>query len=400
MKKSNSVPNAQVIFKDKEYFVDLKKKIKVDNVPKYNHVVDICQDYLNIGKVGWIVKDIIPSNSIIMIYGDSGSGKSFASIDLCLSMITNTDWHSYDVKKGAPLYIVGEGINGIEKRTKAWFQHHNMDHRSYSFMVTKKAINFFSKDIEELKDDIARMPVPPSLIVIDTFSRAIGDKDENSAGDINDFIKECEVLRDAFNCSVIFIHHTGHSKYRARGSSAIRASIDVEILVRNRNNVISMECTKARDMPEFEPIFFQLEQVEVLLDSDLPNEKSSFQSVVLKPADRPSAWKDFNSALKNKSKGNSNAQSTITSKVRSHEVALDALRVAIELSSTQKTNASGDMKKMVSLDVWKKSCIEAEFSKSDKEDTLNKAFKRVKDLLLKNNSIAIEGEYCYISDDK
>ncbi|MCE2839404.1 MAG: helicase RepA family protein, partial [Cyanobium sp. 49614_E6] len=68
---------------------------------------------------------------------------------------------------------------------------------------------------------------------VDTLHRfLLGD--ENSAQDAKTMLDACAALMIEFGCTVILVHHTGVSEeaqHRARGSSAWRGALDIEISI-------------------------------------------------------------------------------------------------------------------------------------------------------------------------
>ena len=74
---------------------------------------------LKLRKPEWLVEDILESSSLGMIYGAPASGKSFLSLDLSACVASGIDWHGNRVKKGGVLYLVGEGRQGVVRRTTA-----------------------------------------------------------------------------------------------------------------------------------------------------------------------------------------------------------------------------------------------------------------------------------------
>jgi len=107
---------------------------------------------------------------------------------------------------------------------------------------------------------LAAMGEMPVLIVIDTMARALpGDCDENSAKDTMAFVDMCDRLQSQYNCAVIIIHHTGHAEganKRARGSSALKGAMDLEILLDADKGVI--EWMKTKDSEPHLPIKYEL----------------------------------------------------------------------------------------------------------------------------------------------
>jgi len=65
----------------------------------------------------WIIKDILPTESLSVLFGESGTGKSFLALDLCLSIARGSEWHGHHVDRaGAVIYICGEGASGVKRR--------------------------------------------------------------------------------------------------------------------------------------------------------------------------------------------------------------------------------------------------------------------------------------------
>ena len=71
--------------------------------------------------------------------------------------------------------------------------------------------------------------VTPRLIVLDTLARNFGGGNENDTKDMNQFVTNVDAVRQAWGCTVLVVHHTGHnSTDRGRGSSALKAALDSE----------------------------------------------------------------------------------------------------------------------------------------------------------------------------
>jgi putative DNA primase/helicase len=97
-------------------------------------------------------------------------------------------------------------------------------------------------------------PNPPEIIVVDTLHRFL-DGDENSAADAKSMLDACAALINEFGASVILVHHTGvnaEAQHRARGSSAWRGALDVEISV-VPGETIEIIQRKSKDAEEAAP---------------------------------------------------------------------------------------------------------------------------------------------------
>lgn len=68
----------------------------------------------------WLVKRIIPDAGIGAIYGDSGTPKSFLTLDLLAHISTGKQWFGHKVKPAPAVYVPFEGQGGVPNRIKAW----------------------------------------------------------------------------------------------------------------------------------------------------------------------------------------------------------------------------------------------------------------------------------------
>jgi len=114
---------------------------------------------------------------------------------------------------------------------------------------------------------VRALPHPPHLIVVDTLHRFLAG-DENSSQDAKTMIDACANLMAEFSCSVLLVHHTGVSdetQHRARGSSAWKGALEIEISVIPPKGDAAMQIVqrKSKDAEEAEPIFASLKSVAI-----------------------------------------------------------------------------------------------------------------------------------------
>ena len=102
------------------------------------------------------------------------------------------------------------------------------------------------------------------LIVIDTLHRNMGSGDENSSKDFAEFLNNVDTYLKSTGAAVIIIHHSGHdAKERARGSSSIRAAMDVEYQVTkdDATGIVTLSNTKMKDFEPPKPLSFKFKQI-------------------------------------------------------------------------------------------------------------------------------------------
>jgi phage/plasmid primase-like uncharacterized protein len=217
--------------------------------------------------ISWLVKRWIQSQALVMVHGPSGGGKTFVVLDWCLRMASGTeDWAGHKVRQGNVVYLAGEGHHGLRGRVAAWKHHHKAG--KLAMWLSKDGCDLntptgYLKVVEQVR----MLKDRPSVIVVDTLHRFLSG-DENSAQDAKTMLDACNALMQEFNCSVILVHHTGVSdeaQHRARGSSAWRGALDIEISIVPGKDDQPMQIVqrKSKDAELAETIHVELQQVAI-----------------------------------------------------------------------------------------------------------------------------------------
>ena len=239
----------------------------------FKHLSDIAS---NIGSVKFLVKGWIEAQTLVSIFGDPGSFKSFVAIDLACHIATGTPWKGCEVDKGPSIYIAGEGFGGLGKRTLAWCLKNKIDPKDVPVYFSTASADLYDVDaaleltlkIEELMLQIGE---PVKTIFIDTLARNMGAGDENSTSDMNKFINHIDrFLKDKYGCTVVLVHHTGHKdKHRARGSSSLLGALDHNIRCDKIGKLdATLTATKMKDAEEPDPIYLTGQSIFLGPDQD------------------------------------------------------------------------------------------------------------------------------------
>jgi len=240
--------------------------------------------------IGWLVKHWLQQDALIMVHGPSGGGKTFVVLDMCLNIAAGFDtWHGNRVKSGTVVYLAGEGHHGLRGRIAAWKQHHSAG--ALDMYLSKDGCDLnTAAGYQRVSDAIRGGSIEPSIIVVDTLHRfLLGD--ENSAQDAKTMLDACGSLMSEFSCSVLLVHHTGVSdevQHRARGSSAWRGALDIEISVvppKSEDAPIEIIQRKSKDAEMALPLYVNLKSVPITgwLDED----GEQVTSAVIAVADAP-----------------------------------------------------------------------------------------------------------------
>jgi phage/plasmid primase-like uncharacterized protein len=239
--------------------------------------------------IKWLVKKWLPEQSLIMVHGPSGGGKTFAVLDWMLSIASATkEWAGNKVKAGTVVYLAGEGHQGLKGRVAAW--KHKRQIKSLKMWISKSGCDLNTPEgYQKAANQIRMLPEPPSIIVVDTLHRfLLGD--ENSAQDAKTMLDACAALMREFNCSVLLVHHTGVSEeaqHRARGSSAWRGALDIEVSIVPARDGQPLEIIqrKQKDGELAEPLYARIEGLVIpgWIDEDGEPVKSATLELVDAP---------------------------------------------------------------------------------------------------------------------
>jgi phage/plasmid primase-like uncharacterized protein len=239
--------------------------------------------------ISWLVKHWLQDKALIMVHGPSGGGKTFVVLDWCLRMAASVpDWAGNRVRPGTVVYLAGEGHHGLRGRVAAWKVHNQAG--PLSMWLSRDGCDLNTPaGYMRVVDNIRVLPKRPSIIVVDTLHRfLLGD--ENSAQDAKTMLDACGALMAEFECSVLLVHHTGVSEeaqHRARGSSAWRGALDIEISIvpGKDNHPMSIVQRKSKDSELAEPVYAELTSVTIpgWLDEDKQPVTSAVVSVTEAP---------------------------------------------------------------------------------------------------------------------
>ena len=217
----------------------------------------------------WLIKGVVPRADLVVLFGASGSGKSFVCIDLAAHICQGKAWRGHRVTKGRVVYVAAEGGSGFRKRLRAYSKHHNLSLEGLGLGVVHAAPNLLEKqDSVELVRSIMAWG-PTDLVVIDTFAQVMPGGNENLGEDVGRALAHCRRIAEATGATVLLVHHSGKDSSKgARGWSGLRAAADAEIEVVRSDDTRSMQLTKSKDSIDSVVWGFSLEVVPVGVDED------------------------------------------------------------------------------------------------------------------------------------
>ena len=335
------------------------------------------QDIMMMPPTPWLIQDFIPENSMTMIYGSPGSGKTLLALDMALHIAHNKEWHGKNVRPGLVIYIAGEGVGGLRKRLKAWNQAHKNEPGLGLRIVPlpigrldEVEIQALIQTIQQIKTDL-----DVRLVVFDTVARCMAG-DENSAQDMGLAIKAMDKIRETFKCAVMPIHHSGKDRDRgARGSTALIGAVDVSLRVDRQDDILLLSTEKQKDAEAQEQVVFH-SRVITLEENEEYDLSEPETSIVL------SLHTDQDVKLYN----------SLTPPQR---MVFNALQMAIDEAGISSPN-NRVPGRCTTIELWRAYSMHKTISEGEKEDSKRKAFQRSAKSLIEKNIVSKWNDYVWL----
>lgn len=176
-----------------------------------------------------LVTGALDLNSTAVLYGPSGSMKSFVVLDWGLCIGTRTPWHGHEVVQGPVLYVLGEGLHGTRARYLAWKKHHEV----VSVDNIYWGPHAVDVQTDDGKEELIRAveKIQPILTVLDTLARHLPGGDENAPHVMSHMVEALDLVKVTSGGCALAVHHTGKDESKgSRGHTSLKGSLDTEIL--------------------------------------------------------------------------------------------------------------------------------------------------------------------------
>lgn len=226
----------------------------------------------------WVVRRVLPRAELVVIYGESGSGKSFLALDLCAAVSRGLEWRARRTARGRVVYVCAEGARGFKARLKAYAHANRVELAELPAVIADAPNLLEPKDAAAITIQIlkwAEVGGPVGVVVIDTLSATTPGGNENSGEDMGLVLSHCKLLHRKTGAVVVLIHHSGKDATRgARGWSGLRAAADAEIEVVRNGDYRTAAITKMKDGTDGESFPFKLKVIELGVDVDGEPESS------------------------------------------------------------------------------------------------------------------------------
>lgn len=218
----------------------------------------------------YLIKGVLPQAELGVLFGESGSGKSFFTLDMAMHIALGREWRGKRVKQAKVVYICAEGANGFRKRVAAYCQRHGLSPADVPMRVIADAPNFLTDtDHKRVAKRIREDWGGADLIIVDTLAQTTPGGNENAGEDMGRALANLKTLRRLTGGMVLLVHHSGKDTTRgARGWSGLKAAADVEIEITRLESCRVAKLSKSKDDLDGVEFGFTLDVVDIGMDED------------------------------------------------------------------------------------------------------------------------------------
>lgn len=242
--------------------------LECPHAPQMRFKVRTGAELCNTKPMRWLVRGVLPADGLAALYGTSGSGKSFLTLDMGCAVATGSDWFGMRVTRAPVTYVCLEGEAGLGKRISAW--------KIHNLVPVPSALHFITQPFDLLSDDVADLAKAiiahggtGGMVIIDTLNRAAPGADENSSVDMGKIITNAKELQRLIGGLVLLVHHTGKDATKGlRGHSSLYAALDGAIEVSANATRKAWSVAKSKDGVTGDAHPFKLEIIPVGTDDE------------------------------------------------------------------------------------------------------------------------------------
>lgn len=193
-----------------------------------------------------LITGLLHQGSKLIVGGTSKGRKTFSLIDLALSVATGTPWWGFPTAQGPVCYINFEIQESFFcERAETICQAKQISLPDNTLMAWN--LRGHSEGIENLAEEIVAKLLTRSfvLVIVDPIYKALGNRDENKAGDVASLCNQLERVAVKTGAAVAFGAHY------SKGNQAMKESIDriggSGVFARDPDSILTMTAHEEED---------------------------------------------------------------------------------------------------------------------------------------------------------
>ncbi|MGN7976518.1 AAA family ATPase [Microbacterium sp. 22195] len=179
----------------------------------------------------WLIHGLIQENTIALLAGPGGLGKSFLALGMARSIAAGRMFFNRSVKKGRVLYVAAEGVSAFGDRVRAWNEANpGITVPADGITYVESGVNLQDEgSVQRLAEIVAEGEY--ALVILDTLSQLGHMENENNNAEVAQVFRQVKKLRDVRQgTSILVIDHTPAQGGKVRGATAKRDNADTVII--------------------------------------------------------------------------------------------------------------------------------------------------------------------------
>lgn len=229
-------------------------------------------EILNPKPMSWLIKHVAPFANVAMLFGASGSGKSFLALDIAAAVVRGVPWRGFKTLQGEVAYFVAEGAGGFRQRIRAYIEHNGPEAAQAlraGLRIHEDGPNLLVESDVKAFIEVLRAEGSPRLVIIDTLAQATPGANENSSEDMGLAANRCKIISQKTGAMVVMVHHSGKDVAKgARGWSGLKGAVDVELEVSRDGDDRTLTVSKLKEGVDGAQYGFKLLEVPLGMDED------------------------------------------------------------------------------------------------------------------------------------
>lgn len=211
-----------------------------------------------------IIKDLLPPESVLMLYGEPGTGKTLLALHLAIYLAAGRPWHHLQITQPHRVaYLALEGgYWTLRDRLNTLMDKDILAPEDEFYLCPTSAIDILDPaTFGGLVAELER--IQPDVIFVDPLRKA-HHEEENDNGAMELVLSRLRSLITGNKRSLIIIHHSNKSKESARGASAILGDVDTSLKLEwkspgSYDGIRVLRAEKVRHGPTPPPLFLALD---------------------------------------------------------------------------------------------------------------------------------------------
>ncbi len=199
----------------------------------------------------WLIDNILPTESINLLYGEDGQKNAQVALDLALSVANGRDWHSRDVPfRQQVIYITVDGKNKIAKRKNIW---HEVNKQCQSTLLASMhdPIDLFDfNQLNQLISDISYCNLSygrdeyPALVVVDIQGGLTFEP--TTSRNANKLINSVGYLRNKMKTAMLLVYNEGSNERCSGFSNLFNIADSVHEVMPVDDVAVRLNCMKIK----------------------------------------------------------------------------------------------------------------------------------------------------------